>query len=194
MEFEIIEEFDEVGKSDDLRETGVYDVVLERVALTTNKSGSTSMSMTVSQPSAKYDKTFYQGVIQNVDGSNGFEYKRLLMPLVKVCGVKALTTGKIEVDAKNGKKEITIFTQFEPTPIKVAIQKTWSDWKSDWEAKVVAVFATSGLSATELKENISTPKQIDYYLGEKFVDKGPKNGAKPQAKNQIDIADEDMPF
>jgi len=190
--FEFENEFDEgTGGYQDLRETGVYDVVLKGVGYSVTRNGAVQLWIKVNG-GGEYDDIFYQGNIRNIDGSEGFEKKRLLNPLAFICGVKALTTATETVDTRNGTKEITYFDQFQPCRIKIAVQKTWSDYRNDWEKKIVKVFSEDGRTASEIKAGTEA-KQIKWYLSDKFQDKGPKNSSKPTTKKaevKVDFNDD----
>ncbi len=192
MNFELENKFDDkVGGRVDLRETGLYDVVLKSVGYTVTKNGAVQLNVKVNA-GGEFDDIFYQGNIRNIDGSEGFEKKKLLNPLAFICGVKALTTSKVTVDVKGGTKEITVFDQFQPTNIKIAVQKTWSDYRNDWEKKLVKVFDANGRTASEIKAG-EDAKQINWYLSDKFTDKGKKNGNKlTQKKPEVDFNDNDF--
>ena len=195
MEFELEELNEETGSGAlDLRETGVYDVKLLRVGYSKASTGSIMMSVTVNA-GGEYDDTFYQGVIKKADGSKGFEMDRLLTPLASLCGVTALTTGTAMVKAKDGMVEVKTFSMFQEQPIKIAVQKQWSDYHNDWEKKIVKVFTPDGRTATEVKEGVSTAEQIKYFMSDKFKDKGPKGKgkAKEATSDTLDI-DADIAF
>jgi hypothetical protein len=191
MEFELGQDFDDnIGAGfADLRETGVYDVTLKSVGYSKAKNGALQLNIKVNA-GGEYDDIFYQGNVKNYDGEDGFEKKRLLDPLAFICGVKALTRSKITVDTKNGTKEVTIFDQFEPCKIKIAVQKTWSDYKNDWEKKIAKVFDANGRTASEIKTG-KEAKQIKWYLSDKFQDKGPKGKATPKKEvPEVDFDDD----
>ena len=187
MEFELGQEFDESAGSGftDLRETGLYDVTLKSVGYTVTKNGAVQLNIKVNA-GGEYDDIFYQGNIKNINGSEGFEMKKLLNPLAFICGVKALSTSTETVQTKNGTKEVHVFDQFTECPIKIAVQKTWSDYRNDWEKKIVKVFDANGRTASEIKAG-EEAKQIRWYLSDKFQDKGPKG--KTTSKKEVPEVD-----
>ncbi len=196
-EFNFDDEIDEgSGSFTDLRETGVSDVMLKRVTWSKTRNGAIQLQITVNA-GGEYDDTFYQGNIKNINGEQGFEVARLLNPLKLFTGATGLSTSEESISTGKGTTIVNVFDQFVPTKIKIAHQKTWNDWGDGrWEKKIANVFSEDGRTASEVKAGTEA-KQIDYYLGDKFVDKGPKGGTKPKAvepTNQIDITDEEVPF
>ncbi len=186
------EEFDEsTGSFQDLRNTGIYDVKLVRVGLSKTKNGAIQLNITVNG-GGKYDNTFYQGNIKNINGSEGFELKKLLNPLAFICGVKAYTTSTMNIETNNGIKEITYFDQFQPCEIKIAVQKQWSDYRNDWESKIVKVFDANGRTASEIKAG-EDAKQIQYFLSDRFKDKGKAHSKTKVETSTVDF-DDDFPL
>lgn len=187
MGFDVFDDFEEgqAGSGKDLRNTGVYDVKLIRVGINTNRSGSQSITVTVDN-GGKFNTTFYQGVVQNADGSNGWENGKLLQPIRVICGAKSLTPETITIDVKNGTKEVDVFMELKDTEMKIAVQRQWSDYKSEYETKIVAAFFKDGRSAKEVQSGVTVAEQIKYYLSEKFQDKGPKGG-KPTANKKVGV-------
>ena len=192
MEFELGQEFDESTGSGftDLRETGLYDVTLKSVGYTVTKNGAVQLNIKVNA-GGEYDDIFYQGNIKNINGSEGFEMKKLLNPLAFICGVKALSRSTETVETKNGTKEVHVFDQFTECPIKIAVQKTWSDYRNDWEKKIVKVFDANGRTASEIKAG-EEAKQIKWYISDKFQDKGSKGKSTGKQKEAPDFDDNDF--
>ncbi len=189
--FDYETEFDEGTSTgfQDLRETGVYTVTLKRVCYSITKNGAVQLNVTVNA-GGEYDDVFYQGVIRKIDGSEGFEKKKLLNPLAFICGVKALTTSPTTVETTNGPKEIMCFDQFQPCQIKIAVQKTWDDYSNKWVKKIAHVFDANGRTASEIKNGVDA-KQIQWYLSDKFTDKGPKGKAKAKPKTpDVDFSED----
>lgn len=199
MEFEIFDDIDEgtgSGSFQDMKATGVVDVELRRIGLTYNKSGSVSITVTVNG-GGEYDNTYYQGVVKNKDGSPGFENNRLLQPLRMIAGLNALPVIKETIKTKNGSKEIDVFDGFKGVKCKLAIQSTYNDYNDSWQPSIVKAFYEDGRTASEVKDGVSTPEQIKYFLSDKFQDKGPKGKSKSKSTGSvpdIDIDDEDIGF
>ena len=190
MEFEANNEYGEDNSFQNLSETGVYDVKLLQVGYNEAKTGAVMINVTV-DGGGKFNNLFYGGPIKKKDGTPGFENARLLQPLRRICNKTKLPTGTAIVKTQNGEKEVNVFTELKDVDIKIAVQRQWSDYKSDYEVKLVAVFNSEGLSAKELDAGKTHPDQINAFLSTSFKDKGPKGGAKAQAV-ATDVMDIDV--
>ena len=171
---------EETTQGQNLTETGVYDVKLVRTGFKVNKTGSRSLIITL-DGGGKYPNTFYQGVYLKADGSAGFEFNKLLKPLAFLSKVKALIDGKETVETKNGNIEVDVIEGIKDIDLKVAIQRQWNDYMKRYDPIIVKVFHSDGRTPGEITKGIKEPKQIQYFLSDKFKDKEPEGGTKTKA-------------
>lgn len=195
MDFDVFDDIDDgqAGGFQNMKETGVVDVELRRIGLVVNKTGSISISITVNG-GGEFDNTYYCGVIKKTDGTPGWENGKLLQPLRLLAGLTALPVVKETIKTKNGTKEIDVFDGFKGLKCKLALQNQFNDYNGKFDTKIVKAFNTDGRTAAEIKEGVSIPEQIKYFMSEKFKDKGAK-GSKPKAagsKAEFDVDVDDV--
>lgn len=195
MEFDVFDEIDDgqPGGFQNMKATGVVDVEIKRIGLIHNSTGSISISVTVNG-GGEFDNTYYQGVIKGKDGKPGWENGKLLQPLRMLAGLSSLPVVKETIKTKNGTKEIDVFDGFKGVKVKLALQNQLNNYNGNYDTKIVKAFNTDGRTASEIKEGVTTPEQIKYFMSDKFQDKGGKGKAKPKTVPEIDINEDEIPF
>jgi len=199
-EFDLdLEDFNEEGGFSNLREVGVYDIVVRHISMAVKPNGVAEWSVTVNS-GGQYDDTFYGVAVKFKSGKFSPGMNRVIKPMLKLCGITNPATETKLVDTKDGKKEIVVYSGIHDCPLKIAIRHEWSTYKGEYEAKIFRVFNVDGRTSTEVAKGETEANQIKKldlssvdsdYKGKAPSGSGTVDGVttKPTAKPEVDLDD-----
>ena len=145
-------------------ETGVYEVTIVTASETVASTGTSGIDWNIMVPGSKYGNMVYGMWTVKSDGSPIAFNMSKVQALIGLVGAKGLTTFNKEVDAKEGKKTVSAYREFDGIKVQVAVKKILDVYNGTVREKneIEAFFAPDGRTYAETIKN-STAKQIEWY-------------------------------
>jgi len=115
-------------------DSGVYDVELQTVSVTTASTGTIGLDFSFKVDGAQYPNTIYGVWIQKANGDKLFSYD-IVQALMGLLGVTKTTTYQKEIEIKDGTKIVEAIKEFDNRKVKIAVQKVLDCYNGEVKEK-----------------------------------------------------------